>query len=202
MAELVEARQQGRARGLVALTFDDGYADFLEYAVPVLQKYGFNGTVFVLPGLLGGHNEWDPERQRKRLMTADEVRQVADAGVEVGSHGLRHVSLPKADEATLHAEIAESRSRLQELVGSRTQVRGFCYPYGHTDSQAAAAVRAAGYDYACAIAPSKLLGPFAVPRTPVHDGDTSWRLYAKWGRSALQVGNRFAVRHHLRQSEG
>jgi peptidoglycan/xylan/chitin deacetylase (PgdA/CDA1 family) len=198
IAELLDASDGRRARGLVGLTFDDGYQDFFTFAMPVLQRYGFSATVFVLPGRLGGHNAWDPDRPRKQLLTADEIRVMANAGIEIGSHGLMHVSLPKADDDVLIAETVKSRAILHDLLGQ--QVRGFCYPYGDMDSRVAAAVRVAGYDYACAIAPSPAIGRYAIPRTPIHDGDSSWRLYAKWIRSGLQVGNRLAVRCHQRGS--
>jgi peptidoglycan/xylan/chitin deacetylase (PgdA/CDA1 family) len=184
MGELLEARGQGKARGLVGLTFDDGYQDFVSYALPVLQQYGFSATVFALPGRLGGHNEWDADRPRKELLTGEELRRMAESGVEIGSHGLMHVSLPGADAGVLKAETAHSRAMLQELVGQ--QVRGFCYPYGDVDAAVVAAVQAAGYDYACAIAPFDGMGRYAIPRIGIHDGDSSWRLYAKWIRSRLR----------------
>jgi peptidoglycan/xylan/chitin deacetylase (PgdA/CDA1 family) len=192
MGQLVDAQQGNSARGLVGLTFDDGYRDFAEHAVPILEKYGFTATVFVIAGRLGGHNAWDPERPRKELLTANEIRAVAAAGMEIGSHGMTHVSLPKADDAALSVEVAQSREKLQELTGH--QVRGFCYPYGDQDSRVVTAAQAAGYNYACDIAPSPAIGRHAIPRTPVHDGDNALRLYAKWARSAVTVGNRFAVR--------
>src|SRR5262245_51571997 len=86
---LLEARRCGDRRRLVGLTFDDGYADFAEYVLPVLAHHGFAATVFVVAGRLGGHNAWDRDGPRKALLTADQVRRVADAGMEIGSHGLR-----------------------------------------------------------------------------------------------------------------
>ena len=198
IGELLDAIDERRARRLVGLTFDDGYQNFVSYAMPVLQRYGFTATVFVLPGRLGGHNAWDPDRPRKPLLTADEIRGVADAGMEIGSHGLMHVSLPKADDVVLNAEIVQSRAMLQDLLGR--QVRGFCYPYGDMDARVAAAVQACGYDYACATAPSPAIGRYAIPRTGVQEGDGAWRLSAKWLRSALHVGNPIAVRRHQRGS--
>src|SRR6476659_9835700 len=50
MAELLSTRAEGRSRGLVGLTFDDGYQDFVTYAMPILQRYGFTATAFVLAG--------------------------------------------------------------------------------------------------------------------------------------------------------
>ena len=74
-------------------------------------------------------------------MSADQVRKAADAGIEIGSHGLRHVSLPGLAEAALAAEAAESRAILTETTGR--EVTGFCYPYGYLDASSVAAVQQA-----------------------------------------------------------
>ena len=203
VAELLSARADGRGRGLVGLTFDDGYQDFVTYAMPVLQRHGFTATAFVLAGRLGGHNAWDSPGPYKALLTADQVCHAARGGMEIASHGLHHVPLPDADDTQLSAETACSRTILQELIGR--QVRGFCYPWGFLDTRVLTAVRAAGYDYACAGWPSAAIGRHAIPRTYVHDRDSSWRLDAKRIRSGLMVGNRIAVRRHrgkARSSQG
>ena len=194
IGELLGARAEGRDRGLVGLTFDDGYQDFVIYAMPVLQQYGFTATAFVLAGRLGGQDVWNRPAPVKALLTADQVCQAAESGMEIGSHGLDHVSLPEADDTRLSAETVRSRAILRELIGQ--QIRGFAYPYGHVDARVVKAVHAAGYDYACAVGPSAAIGRHAIPRTYVHDRDSSWRLDAKRIRSGLTVGNRIAVRRH------
>ncbi|MFF4749933.1 polysaccharide deacetylase family protein [Streptomyces sp. NPDC002514] len=177
MAELLAARARGAAPTLVGLTFDDGYADFLAHALPVLRRWGCNATLFVLAGRLGGDNDWDPLGPRKPLLTADGVRRAADEGVEIGSHGLAHVDLTAADAGTLRAEAAESRALLAELTGR--PVGGFCYPYGSVDRRTVAAVRDAGYGYACAIDPGPLSGVHALPRIHLGQRDTAPRLFLK-----------------------
>lgn len=175
--ELLAARARGGGRGLVGLTFDDGYADFVTAALPVLRRHGCGATLFVLPGRLGGDNAWDPLGPRKPLLGADGIRHAAAEGVEIGSHGLTHVDLTRADDLTLKSEVAESRALLLELTGA--PVDGFCYPYGTVDARAVAAVREAGYAYACAIDPGALTGPHALPRLHIGQQDTAWRLYLK-----------------------
>jgi peptidoglycan/xylan/chitin deacetylase (PgdA/CDA1 family) len=182
IAELLAARAAGAGRGLVGLTFDDGYADFAEYALPVLRRHDFTATVFVIAGRLGGDNVWDPAGPRKQLLDAGQVRALAEAGVEIGSHGLLHVSLPAAHGA-LADETSGSRRILQDITGQ--PAGGFCYPYGHLDAEVVGAVRNAGYDYGCAIWPSEYAGRHALTRIYVGDADTSPRL---WGK---------AVRHWL-----
>ncbi|WP_432027079.1 polysaccharide deacetylase family protein [Streptomyces sp. 1222.5] len=177
VAELLAARARDGGRDLVGLTFDDGYADFLDNALPLLERWGCTATLFVLPGRLGGDNAWDPLGPRKPLLTADGIRRVADAGVEIGSHGLTHVDLTRADDALLTAETTGSRALLEELTGR--PVTGFCYPYGTVDRRAVDAVRDAGYDYACAIDPGRLNGPHVLPRVHVGQNDTAVRLFLK-----------------------
>ncbi|MEW1721510.1 polysaccharide deacetylase family protein [Streptomyces sp. NPDC093109] len=177
MDELLRARAAGRGARLVGLTFDDGYADFVEHAVPLLRRHGCTATLFVLPGRLGGTNEWDPLGPRKPLLTEDGIRAAADAGMEIGSHGLLHTDLTTADNEHLAQDTAHSRALLRAMTGR--EVAGYCYPYGTVDARAVAAVRAAGYGYACAISPGPLTGVLALPRIHVGEGDTGARLLLK-----------------------
>ncbi|MFE9426067.1 polysaccharide deacetylase family protein [Kitasatospora sp. NPDC006697] len=182
--ELLAARAAGRRERLVGLTFDDGYADFARHVVPVLSAYGFTATAYVVTQRLGGDNGWDTEGPRKALLTDRQVRELAAAGWEIGSHGLSHIALPGVPAAQLRAEVRESRAVLAGLVGE--PVRGFCYPYGAVDGPSARAVQEAGYDYAVAIRHSPLAGRFALPRCYVGDRDGGWRLRAKRGRHELR----------------
>ncbi|WP_328338895.1 polysaccharide deacetylase family protein [Streptomyces violaceus] len=184
VTELLAARARGEGRNLVGLTFDDGYADFVTEALPLLRRWDCGATLFVLPGQLGGDNAWDPVGPRKPLLTADGIRHAAAEGVEIGSHGLTHLDLTKTDDVILKAEVADSRAQLEELTGAR--VDGFCYPYGAIDARAVEAVREAGYAYACAIDPGPLTGLHALPRVYVGQNDTAWRLHLKHGLHRLR----------------
>ncbi|WP_037888700.1 polysaccharide deacetylase family protein [Streptomyces viridochromogenes] len=176
--ELLAARARGAERGLVGLTFDDGYADFVTTALPVLRRRGFTATVFVLPGLLGGENTWEPTGPRKPLLDADGIRRAVAAGMEVASHGLTHLDLTRVTDQVLHTEVDDSRHRLAGITGG--DVEGFCYPYGRLDERAADAVRRAGYRYACAIGSGPVgAGDFALPRIHLGRADTSVRLELK-----------------------
>jgi len=183
MRELLDARRRGEGAGLVGLTFDDGYLDFVTTVMPALTRYGFTATVYIVAGSLGGSNEWDRPGPAKPLMTAGQVVAAAKAGVEVGSHSMRHIRLSETDQGDLTDQVRRSRAVLVELLGE--DVGGFCYPYGAINAREVEAVRAAGYEYACAVYPSELAGRHAIPRTFVGDRDTSTRLLAKWARHRL-----------------
>ncbi|MEV7342970.1 polysaccharide deacetylase family protein [Streptomyces sp. NPDC093544] len=178
MSDLLAARARGKGRDLVGLTFDDGYADFVENALPLLQRHDCGATLFVLPGRLSGDNGWDPLGPRKPLLSKQGIRlAAASVGIEIGSHGLTHVDLTQADDALVYTEVTESRAVLSELIGAH--VEGFCYPYGTIDQRVVDAVRNAGYTYACAIDPGPLTGPHALPRVHIGENDTAVRLLLK-----------------------
>lgn len=174
---LVAAMRAGRARGLVGITFDDGYASVLENAVPELTRRGFTATVFVISDRLSGENDWD-DGTPWPLVSAVQVGELAAAGIEIGSHSATHTHLAGADSEVLKSEISGSRQRLSQVADA--EIRGFAYPYGDMDEAARRAVRDAGYEYACAVsAPRADLGLMALPRMYVGENDGSGRMIAK-----------------------
>jgi peptidoglycan/xylan/chitin deacetylase (PgdA/CDA1 family) len=189
---LVDAMRAGQHGGMVGITFDDGYVNVLEAALPELQRRGFGATAYIISGRLGGTNDWD-EGPAWPLMSAEQVGKLAAAGIEIGSHSATHVRLAGATPEQLAAEVGASRSALAEVT--RAEIRGFAYPCGSMDAAARRAVRDAGYDYACAVeARAADIGLMALPRIYVgqHDGALHmavkrriYRNYIAWrGRQA------------------
>lgn len=174
---LLAARRAGRGERLVGITFDDGYRSVLSAALPVLARHGFGATAFVLSDPEAPANTWD-QGTPWPLLDADEVRQLAAAGIEIGSHGATHTRLPGLPAARLRAELVDSRAALCRLTGR--EVRGFAYPWGANDAAVRAAVAAAGYAYACAVStPYRALSPLAVPRAYVGEADGGLELALK-----------------------
>jgi peptidoglycan/xylan/chitin deacetylase (PgdA/CDA1 family) len=184
LGELMVAADRGRTAGLVGLTFDDGYTDFLSDAVPVLARHRMTGTLYVVAGRLGGENGWD-DGPRLDLLDADGVRAVAAAGHEIGSHTLTHVRLSGAPPAAVAHEVTASRRILQDVL--QDDVPGFCYPWGDVDEAAAEAVRAAGYDHACVTGDYRPGDRFTVPRSYVAPQDGPAHLLARLTRHAVRV---------------
>ena len=140
---------RGEKTGRVAvITFDDGYLDTLEQALPVLNTFGFSATCYIVSGRTGEYNDWDAAalNVRKQLMSAEQVKAWQAAGMEVGAHSRTHPHLPQCTDAELHAEIAGSKADLEALTGA--PVTQYCYPYGDLDARVAAAVSNAGYSAA------------------------------------------------------
>ena len=191
MRELRRAAARGDARRLVGLTFDDGYENFLQAALPILENLGFTATVFVVSGMLGEENDWEHYHEPKphlRLLTAEGIREVAARGMEVGSHSISHPKLAGLEPELLEWEVAESRRTLSELLDQ--PVEGFCYPYGNLDGAAVRAVRRAGYSYACAVYEEDEWDEYTLPRIPVSERDGLLRFAAKlniyWQYSAVK----------------
>jgi peptidoglycan/xylan/chitin deacetylase (PgdA/CDA1 family) len=195
MRELCRAMNTGDTRGLVGLTFDDGYEDFLSTALPMLETLGFSATVFVVAGMLGKENTWEHRggpRLRSRLLGADGVREISERRMEVGSHTVTHPRLSGLDPEMLAREVDDSRQMLGEIVG--TPVEGFCYPYGDLDGPAVRAVRSAGYVYAVATKKQIEYGIYDWPRTYVGEKDSPLRfgvklkvspILTRWRRASL-----------------
>jgi peptidoglycan/xylan/chitin deacetylase (PgdA/CDA1 family) len=181
--ELLQVLDSARPKRtkLVLITFDDAFRSFRELALPALKKRGMKATVFVPAGYIGGTNEWDRARgfPEHEIMSVGELREIVDAGTEIGSHGWMHRSLPACDEAQAQEEVVYSRDRLREL-GFSADV--FAYPYGEYSSRSCDLVRAGGYRAAVSIfsnEPSVTANRFAMRRVYVHPGDTPLRFQLK-----------------------
>ena len=197
MRELHLALNAGEARGLVGVTFDDGYEDFLGAAVPTLEKFGFSATVFVVAGMLGRENTWEhgsAPRPRLRLLGAEGLREVSERGMEIGSHTVTHPRLSKLDPDTLVHEVEDSRRMLAEIVNA--PVEGFAYPYGDLHSPAVRAARGAGYVYAVATKKQVEGSIYDWPRTYIGENDSPLQFGVKlkaspiltWWRHRTNIG--------------
>lgn len=115
----------------VLITFDDAYADITEHALPVLKKYGFSATVFVVTDQIGGTNAWDERLGSATLqcMTVEQIRQWAAERIEFGAHTRTHADLSTLGDQELVDEIEGSSQQLSSLLGA--QVHSFAYPYGN-----------------------------------------------------------------------
>ncbi len=122
---------QNASNQAAALTFDDGYADNLEVAVPLLQSCGVRGTIYVVADEIGrAKPSWSRQavEQVDRLLTAAELRQLHQAGWEIGSHCCQHVRLAQLPESVQREELGRSKAMLEDLLG--VSVLSLAYPYG------------------------------------------------------------------------
>jgi peptidoglycan/xylan/chitin deacetylase (PgdA/CDA1 family)/2-polyprenyl-3-methyl-5-hydroxy-6-metoxy-1,4-benzoquinol methylase len=179
-AEAMAARRPlpGRA---VAITFDDGYQDFLAWAWPALRRYGFSATMFLVAERIGGTNQWDAGYgEELPLLTWPSIRRLRGEGLELGSHALTHRALTALPNAQVARAVARSKLILEKGLG--TPVTAFAYPWGMSDGAVRHFVGACGYRMALDSkgGRSPLHGnPLNVPRIEVEGSDDLEAFVAK-----------------------
>lgn len=166
--------------GALALTFDDGYRNFLEHGLPVLEKHRFPATVFVVSGRCGGLNDWShrysARTPRLELMSWSEVRQLGDAGVALGAHTVNHPDLARVPEAEAAREMRDCRRELEDRTGR--PVEALAYPYGNS-TPAVRLLARQEFRLACGTTLRFLRGqedPWNLPRIDAWYLGGAWRL--------------------------
>jgi len=175
--------------GSMLVTFDDGYADNLWYAMPVLKKLGIRPVIFLTVNYTGKKEIFKRYKnaERDRFLDWGEVKEMSSEGVVFGSHSLSHPHLPQMDDKSLRAEVEDSKKAIEDATGGEAFL--FCYPYGDFNERVVAAVEKAGYSGAVVTPGMKRkirAGRYTMPRTGVygHNGFMAfkmkiWKSYLK-----------------------
>lgn len=119
----------------IVLTFDDGFQNFYETAFPVLSRYNFTATVFLITDYCGKLNDWLgnlPGMQRMALMSWDKIKELNAYNFEFAAHSRTHADLTKLEPAKAFREIVESKTIIEDRLGGK--VKNFAYPYGRYNS--------------------------------------------------------------------
>jgi peptidoglycan/xylan/chitin deacetylase (PgdA/CDA1 family) len=185
---------------VVAVTFDDGYRSVGELARSVLDRVGWPGTVFVPTDHVGtgrpmawpGIDEWLGGRHEHELVGHDwdELRQLRDAGWEIGAHTCSHPLLTTLADAALARELRDSKAIVERELGSCSSI---AYPYGDVDPRVVRATAAAGYAFGAAL-PERPHAPRPLewPRVGVYHVDDLRRFRLKVAPLARTVRSRLA----------
>lgn len=153
--------QQECPDNMVALTFDDGYEDAATNALPILERYGFPATFYIVTDFVGqpGYLSWD------------QIRTLHESGMEIGSHSISHPDLTARSTAEARREIVESREILETQLD--TPVQSFCYPIGAYNPDIAAMVHEAGYTSSVTTHPGPRLDAlYELPRRRIRGDET------------------------------
>jgi peptidoglycan/xylan/chitin deacetylase (PgdA/CDA1 family) len=146
----------------VVLTFDDGYRSVYDVAFPALARRGMTATVFLIAGGNGAGREDDrlPPFAGRPTVSWAEVREMDQAGLEIGAHTLTHPDLTRLTATQIASEVLESRARIEDRLG--VPVSSFAYPFGRYDRRSLELARS-HFAAAC----SDRLG-LAGPRSDLH----------------------------------
>lgn len=130
----------------IIITFDDGYEDNYNFAFPILQKYGYTATIFLVYDNIGGHNTWDDKinvAHNLKLLSWEQIDVMKNQGIVFESHTLTHPDLTQITPDQAKQEITESKKKLEERLGNT--VNFIAYPYGGRNPVIDETVRSAGY---------------------------------------------------------
>jgi peptidoglycan/xylan/chitin deacetylase (PgdA/CDA1 family) len=171
-------------RRLVGLSFDDGYLDVAEEALPVLEQHGFRATVFVATSLIDGTTplSWYEGRQPPLLCWSDITKLDPLGTLRFEAHSVTHRNLVSLDEAEARAEIVESKSVLEAHLGR--EVEAFSYPGGLMGERERAFAKEAGYRIAVSCEPGAnyvATDRLALRRRQIDARDTMLDFRAKLG---------------------
>ena len=135
----------------VVLTIDDGYAEIATLVEPILRRYDFPATVFLVSGKIGGRNDWtdDASLAGRPLMDWPAIKEISYPGIQFGAHTQAHPHLTDLQPAGARAQIAGAKADLEHEL--QRPVTTFAYPYGEYNEQVEALVADAGFLGGCTV---------------------------------------------------
>lgn len=164
----LEGKKQGK---VVGITFDDGYRNNLTNAAPILNKYGFSATCYIVSRNIGKSNVWDLKRNitQRPLMKEDDVIKWVNSGMDIGAHSQTHIDLTSISANDALKEIKGCKLDLEKTF--KMKIFDFCYPYGKFNNKVYSIVKASGYKSATSMVrgrADKSSDILVLPRIPVN----------------------------------
>lgn len=187
----------------IIITFDDAYDSLLNYAMPIMQMYGFKGVVYPVTNFVGQYNDWDVQIGTLKFKHLDwqDLREVQNLGFEIGSHTRSHELLTWMDRQQQLYELCDSKKKLQDALGE--DIHSVSYPFGRFNQDTIFCASEAGYEFGVASVYFKNIEQhnqkFALRRFNIYRFDTEEQFKRKIG---LKGNNRIFFRDWLIQKGG
>ena len=167
----------------IVITFDDCAVSLFDFAIPELVKRGMKAVFYMPTAHMGDYNIWDVKNNgtaRSDVMSGDQIKQLVEMGMEVGSHSHHHIELGKLSEQEAFEEVAESKKILEETLGRN--IYSIAYPYGDIPQGFKASLKKAGYKFGLAIY-SPRQHAFSMRRIGIYQTDDKKALAFKISKS-------------------
>jgi peptidoglycan/xylan/chitin deacetylase (PgdA/CDA1 family) len=130
-ASSLEFKQTKLNTGIISLSFDDGYSSHYNFAYPLMKKYGFKGTEYLVAN-------WSGKFENKTLINFDEARKMQSDGWEIGSHSLNHPNLVALSINKLNEELKLSK---EILINNEFNISSIAFPYGYYNKNVSSLIR-------------------------------------------------------------
>lgn len=136
---------EGKKGKVVGITFDDGYENNLINAAPILNKYNFSATCYLVSQRIGTFNTWDLDKgiTQRPLMTQLQIKEWLNLGLDIGAHTRTHPLLENLSFNKAQEEIFNCKSELEQIFN--VSIKDFCYPYGQFNQEHTNILKEAGY---------------------------------------------------------
>jgi len=156
---------------VVGITFDDGYQNNLINAAPILLKYNFSSTCYIVSDSIGTSNTWDLNNSvtQRPLMTEIEINKWLNLGMDIGAHTKTHADLTCISEAKAKQEINECKNDLEQKF--KVLISDFCYPFGRFNDSVCSITKSAGYLSATTMIRGRVnakSNKYQLPRIPIN----------------------------------
>lgn len=166
----------------IIITFDDGYESTFKYALPILKKYNFKATCFIVSNKINKYNEWDykqPNYFKSKLMNEEQIKEWIFEGLEIGSHASEHVDLKKLSQEKKFSSISGPIIFFKNNFN--IDLLSFCYPYGSYDQDCINIVKQY-YKFAVTTKRSRyknMFNDYEIPRVPISKKTSKFKLLLK-----------------------
>jgi peptidoglycan/xylan/chitin deacetylase (PgdA/CDA1 family) len=171
MRELTPYLEGEKTGKVVGITFDDGYQNNLINAAPILKKYNFNATCYLVSERIGETNLWDLDQGITQcpLMNRSEIQEWLNLGLDIGAHTKTHPILKEINEKQAREEILTCKKNLEQIF--KVKINDFCYPFGSFNELLLKIVKEAGYTTATTMTRGRALpksNNLLLPRMPIN----------------------------------